>query len=91
MERPTRSLPVSLMKDALMPQRPSEMRLLNTDPPGTALTGWSFLKMMSRTVSPIPMTLRFMLTEIFCKIKKKNLKSMLFLLFFPNFAPLTYN
>ena len=29
------------------PARPSEMRLLNVDPPGTAMRGWSSLNKMS--------------------------------------------
>lgn len=58
MRFPIRSLPVSLMKSVGTPQRPSEIMALNVDPPGTAAVGWSFLKMISRTVSPIPITFR---------------------------------
>ena len=50
------SLPVSLMSEALTPARPNDISALKTEPPGTALTGSSSLKMMSRTVSPIPIT-----------------------------------
>ena len=53
MKRPTLSLPVSAMKVV-----PSEMMALNTEPPGTALMGCPFLKMMSSVVSPIPITFR---------------------------------
>ena len=36
--------------------RPNEMRPLKVDPPGTAVWGRLFLKMMSRMVSPMPIT-----------------------------------
>ena len=58
--RPTRSLPASLMNVASTPERPSDITPLNTEPPGTAPMGWSFLKIMSSTVSPIPTTLRIL-------------------------------
>ena len=53
---PTRSLPTSLMKETGTPRRPNEIRPLKVDPPGTAVWGWLFLKMMSRMVSPMPIT-----------------------------------
>ena len=70
---PTRSFPASLMNEALMPERPGEMMPLNTEPPGTAPMGCSFLKMMSSTVSPIPITLR-MISFLFrdCKFSEKR-------------------
>ena len=55
---PTRSFPASEMNEVFTPQRPNEMMALKVDPPGYAPMGWSFLNMMSRTVSPIPITLR---------------------------------
>ena len=69
---PTRSFPVSLINEAETPERPNEIIPLKTEPPGTAPTGWSFLKMMSRTVSPIPIT--FLIVFVFCaaKIIKKQ-------------------
>ena len=57
--RPTRSLPVSLMKSTGTPMRPSEMMPLNTEPPGTAAVGCPSRNNMSRIVSPIPITFRF--------------------------------
>ena len=58
MKRPTLSLPVSAMKVVSRPALPSEMMALNAEPPGTALMGCPFLKMMSSVVSPIPITFR---------------------------------
>jgi hypothetical protein len=48
------------------PARPNEMSALNVEPPGTALTGWSLRKMMSSTVSPIPIILRINIVFV-CK------------------------
>ena len=53
---PTRSLPSSLIKDTGTFNRPNDINPLKTEPPGTAFCGWSFLKMISRMVSPIPKT-----------------------------------
>ena len=53
-----RSLPASLINEAFTPARPNEMTALNDEPPGTASIGLPPLKMMSSTVSPIPITLR---------------------------------
>ena len=52
------------MKEALTPERPSETRALNDEPPGTASIGLPPLKMMSSTVSPIPITLRICLSDV---------------------------
>ena len=57
---PTRSLPVSLIILAFTPHRPSDTIALNELPPGTALMGCSSLKIMSSTVSPIPITFRIL-------------------------------
>ena len=46
------------MKVVSRPALPSEMMALNAEPPGTALMGCPFLKMMSSVVSPIPITFR---------------------------------
>ena len=53
-----RSLPASLINEAFTPARPNEMTALKDEPPGTASIGLPPLKMMSSTVSPIPITLR---------------------------------
>ena len=53
-----RSLPASLINEAFTPARPNEMTALNDEPPGTASIGLPPLKMISSTVSPIPITLR---------------------------------
>ena len=58
-----RSLPASLMKVVFTPDRPNEMMALKAEPPGTALTGLLSLKMMSSVVSPIPITLRMLISE----------------------------
>ena len=60
---PTLSLPISLMKLQDMPERPKEISALNVEPPGTAAIGCSFLNIMSRPVSPIPITLRINIFE----------------------------
>ena len=75
---PTRSLPVSLINEAETPERPNEMIPLNTDPPGTAPMGSPFLKIISRTVSPIPIT--FLIVFVFCAakiIKKQQIKQII--------------
>jgi len=46
------------MKLVLTPDLLSEMMALNVDPPGTAWMGCSSRKMMSSTVSPIPIIFR---------------------------------
>ena len=81
MRRPTRSLPVSLMKVALTPARPKEMTPLKTEPPGTAPIGWSFLKMISRMVSPIPITFRMVL-RFGCKDTKSRVQNKRKIIFF---------
>ena len=43
------------------PIRPNETMPLNTEPPGTAAEGWSPRKMISRIVSPIPITFRIVI------------------------------
>ena len=84
MRRPIRSLPVSLMNVVFTPERPSDISPLNTEPPGTAFIGVSPLKIMSRTVSPIPITLRIcrIYTIYVCKITHYYIFVVTLLLFF---------
>ena len=58
---PTWSLPASEINEVLTPQRPNDVMALKVDPPGTASTGLLSLKMISKTVSPIPITFRILL------------------------------
>ena len=53
---PRRSRPTSLINSVFTPRRPRVIMELNVEPPGFAAVGCSFLKMMSRIVSPIPIT-----------------------------------
>ena len=46
-----------------MPNRPKETRPLKVDPPGSAVWGRVFLKMMSRMVSPMPITFLIIVYE----------------------------
>lgn len=55
---PTVSFPTSVMNRVGTPSRPSVIMELNVEPPGTACVGRPFLKMMSKMVSPMPITLR---------------------------------
>ena len=55
-----------------MPKRANETQELNTEPPGLAAEGCSFRKMMSRIVSPIPITLRIVVLWIFLQGSRRD-------------------
>ena len=55
---PILSLPASEMNVVLTPALPRDIIALKAEPPGTASMGLPSLNMMSRTVSPIPITFR---------------------------------
>ena len=62
------------MKWAEIPALPKEMMALKADPPGTAFTGLLSLKIISKTVSPIPMTLRIRYDDCLLGCKYKGIQ-----------------
>ena len=55
-ENELRNTRLSMEQEQDVYKRQNEMRPLKVDPPGTAVWGRLFLKMMSRMVSPMPIT-----------------------------------
>jgi hypothetical protein len=67
-----------------IPALPKDTILLKVDPPGTAFCGWSFLKRMSNTVSPMPITRFFMIQEFGAKVLLFSDVNKFFCIFYQN-------